>query len=376
MHTQFVYGMVFSVTKTTLPSPTKSKADVEWVKTPYPNLIRYKPSGNYFGRVRVNGKLIRRSLDTHVLTVAKLKLSDFLQDHRRLAVNKGQSVNGEAIIEMFKKEIEDDHNNKPRTKLYKQEVLTALKKSWPELYSTDIAKINQKDCNEWAARYGKEYSPTRYNGALGIVRRIFEIAVEHGYRVDNPAKVVDRRRVKPKELHLPSQAQFQEMAKHIETSGAGQARDCANLFRFLAFSGLRIDEARHVLWNDVDFEKGLLHARITKNGKDRWIPLNSSLRQLLEQMHAERAKESPDKTVMQVFECQKSIDRAAKLVGVKRITHHDLRHLFATRCIEAGVDIPTVSRWLGHQDGGALCMKTYGHLRDEHSQREAFKVTF
>ena len=115
---------------------------------------------------------------------------------------------------------------------------------------------------------------------------------------------------------------------------------------------------------------------LTKNGKDRWIPLNSSLRQLLEQMRAEQANESPDKTVMRVFECQKSIDRAAKLVGVKRITHHDLRHLFATRCIEAGVDIPTVSRWLGHQDGGALCMKTYGHLRDEHSQREALKVTF
>ena len=362
--------------KTTSPSPTKRKTDVVWVKTPYPNLIRYKPSGTYFGRVRVNGKLIRRSLDTHVLTVAKLKLSDFLQDHRRLAVNKGQSVNGEVIIEMFKKEIEDDHNNKPRTKLYKQEVLTALKKSWPELYSTDIAKLNQKDCNEWAARYGKEYSPTRYNGALGIVRRIFEIAIEQGYRVDNPAKFVDRRRVKPKELHLPSQTQFQDMATHIETSGAGQAKDCANLFRFLAFSGLRIDVARLILWNDIDFEKGLLHARITKNGKDRWIPLNSSLRQLLEQMRGERAKESRDKTVMQVFECQKSIDRAAKLVGVKRITHHDLRHLFATRCIEAGVDIPTVSRWLGHQDGGALCMKTYGHLRDEHSQREALKVTF
>jgi hypothetical protein len=29
---------------------------------------------------------------------------------------------------MLKKEIEDDHNNKPRTKLYKQEVFTALKK--------------------------------------------------------------------------------------------------------------------------------------------------------------------------------------------------------------------------------------------------------
>ena len=129
---------------------------MDWAKTPYPNLIRYKPGGNYFGRVRVNGKLIRRSLETHVLTVAKLILFDFLQDRRRLAINKGESVLGEVIIEMFRKEIEDNHNNKPRTKLYKREVLTALKKSWPELYSADIAKTSRKDCNEWAARYGKE----------------------------------------------------------------------------------------------------------------------------------------------------------------------------------------------------------------------------
>jgi integrase len=53
-----------------------------------------------------------------------------------------------------------------------------------------------------------------------------------------------------------------------------------------------------------------------------------------------------------------------------------LRHLFATRCIESGVDIPTVSRWLGHVDGGALAMKTYGHLRREHSAAMAQKVKF
>jgi integrase len=57
-------------------------------------------------------------------------------------------------------------------------------------------------------------------------------------------------------------------------------------------------------------------------------------------------------------------------------THHDLRHLFATRCIESGVDIPTVSRWLGHRDGGALAMRTYGHLGDEHSKSMAAKVSF
>jgi hypothetical protein len=52
---------------------------------------------------------------------------------------------------------------------------------------------------------------------------------------------------------------------------------------------------------------------------------------------------------------------------IPKLTHHDLRQLFATRCIEAGVDIPTVSRWLGHSDGGAPAMRVYGHIREQHS---------
>jgi hypothetical protein len=59
-----------------------------------------------------------------------------------------------------------------------------------------------------------------------------------------------------------------------------------------------------------------------------------------------------------------------------KFTHHDFRHFFATTCIESGVDIPTVSRWLGHKDGGALAMKRYGHLRQEHSLAMIKKVSF
>jgi integrase len=70
------------------------------------------------------------------------------------------------------------------------------------------------------------------------------------------------------------------------------------------------------------------------------------------------------------------MDSAAEKTKIARITHHDLRHLFATACIESGVDIPTVSRWLGHKDGGALAMRTYGHLRDEHSASVAKLVSF
>src|ERR1035437_4460325 len=46
-----------------------------WLKTPFANLVRYVPSGIYFSRIRVSGKLIRRSLKTNSLTVAKLRLS-------------------------------------------------------------------------------------------------------------------------------------------------------------------------------------------------------------------------------------------------------------------------------------------------------------
>jgi len=99
-------------------------------------------------------------------------------------------------------------------------------------------------------------------------------------------------------------------------------------------------------------------------------------RALFQRMRSDRAHESLEEKVFQVRECQKAIDRAARKVGMDRIVHHDLRHLFATICIESGVDVPTVSRWLGHKDGGVLAMRVYGHLRNEHSQIQAQKVSF
>ena len=37
----------------------------DWQKTPFVNLLRYKPSQVYFARLKVKGKLIRRSLTSH-----------------------------------------------------------------------------------------------------------------------------------------------------------------------------------------------------------------------------------------------------------------------------------------------------------------------
>jgi len=48
----------------------------EWQKTQFANLVHYVPSGIYFARIKVRGKLFRKSSKTGALTVAKLRLAD------------------------------------------------------------------------------------------------------------------------------------------------------------------------------------------------------------------------------------------------------------------------------------------------------------
>lgn len=153
------------------------------------------------------------------------------------------------------------------------------------------------------------------------------------------------------------------------------------MIRFLAFGGFRLSEAARVTWSDCDFKRGKILVRGdeetgTKNGSFRDVPMIPEMRQLLERLREARADEALHTAAMPLKTCQGLMNKAAIVVGMPRITHHDLRHLFATRCIESGVDIPTVSRWMGHKDGGALAMKVYGHLRDQHSVEMAKKVTF
>jgi integrase len=139
-------------------------------------------------------------------------------------------------------------------------------------------------------------------------------------------------------------------------------------------------EAAFVTWEDIDWQRKQILVRGnpetgTKNSEMRRVPILPDMEILLLRIKDKLGTAATGR-IMQVGECKRSLSRACKEVGIAMLTHHDLRHLFATRCIESGVDIPTVSRWLGHKYGGALAMKTYGHLRNEHSQAMAQKVKF
>lgn len=287
---------------------------------------------------------------------------------------------GEALEEYIKSR-RCDPTLKPSTQAYFDQRSKALYESWPGLKDLDIRRINKEDCQRWAGTFATEYAASTYNHTISLVKHAFETAMEHGVRHDNPAHGLKRQAQRPKKLTLPTRTQFEVFLTEIDQGGSGKSKPCADLVRFLAFSGARKGEAACVTWADIDFDKGTI--RIcgdpelrTKNNEFRTVPLLPEMRSLLCSLRAANSTASPEDPVMRFRECQKAMNRAAAIVGMNRITHHDLRHLFATRCIESGVDILTVSRWLGHKDGGALAMKTYGHLRDEHSQEMAQKVFF
>ena len=70
------------------------KSSRDWQKTQYANLVRYVPSGIYLARLRVAGKLIRRSLKTDGLSVAKLRLGDLDKQERQRAESTDAAARG------------------------------------------------------------------------------------------------------------------------------------------------------------------------------------------------------------------------------------------------------------------------------------------
>lgn len=116
-------------------------------------------------------------------------------------------------------------------------------------------------------------------------------------------------------------------------------------------TGMRKDEILGLRWADVDFVKGFV--RVTdaesKSGRERNILMNALVFETLRSMDrtAEYVFQNPD-TGKHLRQIDGSFRTALDRAGIKGFRIHDVRHTAASRMIEAGVDIVTVSRILGH----------------------------
>lgn len=243
---------------------------------------------------------------------------------------------------------------RPRTQEFYRDVFNIMLRAWPkaDVPTADI-------CADMVLTFAQSvahHCPSRWNTIVAALRYI----TPHGQKVP-------RRRLNIRQFTPPTQAQFAALLAECDRMPRTKA---GLVIRFLSFTGLRISEARALTWSNVAVDQIYVPAEVTKSGKARAVPLLPGLQEVLDRL---RALDSAG-YVLPRQNPRKAIEQASRRTFGVQWSFHCFRHLFATRCIESLVDLPTVARWLGHQDGGALLARTYFHLVDAHSQAMAAKV--
>ncbi len=333
----------------------------------------------YYALVKKGDKQFRRSLRTTDRKLAERRLSELRQQVGNLSIEEDPNVGFAELADRWIGTVQ--HSLKTSTVARRRRCIKALA---PFFRNLTVRNITRRHCERWLTERGGQIAAQTFAHELDTMRAVFNYAMNLGLILTSPAKDIRRRKIVSKLIQVPSREEFQRLVAAIRESDGragsqAQAREGADLVEFLAYSGCRLDEARNLRWQDVSFE----HKRVTitggekgtKNREIRTVPMTDALAQLLGRMHRERITQ-PSDLVFGIKSARKCIETACRRLGLPAYSHHDFRHFFATTCIEAGVDIPTVSRWLGHKDGGALAMRVYGHLRQEHSFSQIKLVTF
>ena len=145
-------------------------------------------------------------------------------------------------------------------------------------------------------------------------------------------------------------------------------------FTTLYAAGLRLSEAANLYPSDIDSQRMLINVQSGKGRKQRLVPLSPRLLKMLRQYWLEYQPTDllfPGKLPHKPYvgtSIQKAIKVSARKAKIsKTVTPHTLRHSYATGLLEAGVDILTISRLLGHSSFTTTMI--YLHCRRNHLLR-------
>ena len=323
-------------------------------------------------------------------------VAEYIRHHRSLAQRDEDRRTEKSRTEVERRGAVEEHDDAPKklTTVRKEELILALWASHIGNIALDrITKAHVTTYLEKILESGKK-KRTR-NIHLSILRNLLNHFADNGIiSHDLPTAGVKQLKHKTPKRAFLTTAQLdalveKALAKSDEKFISGRnAQQLADLLRLLAFTGARKMETLRLHWADVDFEKRQLHIGrdgMTKNREARTLDFNLDVETHLLGMRDRRAPDSPwifpspKRGSKEEHECWKNPHKiwysVRSAAGLDRIQLHDLRHYFASRCVMAGIDFMTIAAWLGHQDGGILVGKVYGHLADEHKQRMADKLT-
>ncbi|MCC7518282.1 MAG: site-specific integrase [Verrucomicrobiae bacterium] len=336
--------------------------------------------GRYYARLKKAGKDIWKSLKTSDRNIADARLLAFkakISSHTP-DPGKGKAPSfheaSQILLERAKNEV-----RRPRTWTTLKGSLSCAEQSF--LGPMQINRIVLHHVKDYLHRRVETCSGRTANHDLTAIRKVFKLAVEKGWRWDDPTQDIGQFPHKEKKVPVPSVDEIKSVLQAMRDGRMLiQSRKAADFVELLALSGLRLAEAQALAWEDIDLEKGTLTVCEGKGGKSRIVDLFPPLRAFVERLLA--GKERPAGAIFpgkgrQPYSPKRALESACKIAGVLRFSFHGLRHAWATELVKAGIDFGTIAKWAGHNDGGLLIAKRYGnHMRRDHMQMAAQKATF
>ena len=237
-----------------------------------------------------------------------------------------------------------------------------------------------------AKRQGAGMTGRTVNLEVTCFRNVMNRAVDDGWIRSLPTENLRPLKWNPRKRELVDSSQIQQLCEAaVKESRNGS--EFAGYIRCLAYTGARMSEALRLRWSDVEWNQRQITIGsdgLAKNHKARVVDFNPNLENQLKEMSARKA---PDSEWLFPSPQRGGADRAAKTfretlliarkaAGLPKFGFHDCRHFFISMCVMSGIDFMTIAKWVGHQDGGVLIGKVYGHLSNEHAQRQAQRVNF
>ena len=227
---------------------------------------------------------------------------------------------------------------------------------------------------------GEGLSANTVNLIIAVIQSSMKTAHYIGLTSEYKMNKIKRPRVQEKQISCFSPSE----QKMIEQAVLTDKRSKMIGILICLYTGLRVGELLAIEWTDIDFSKNELKvcktcydkgkSRITTTPKTissvRIIPIPKQLVPILKQLKKQSKSQyviSENGTYILIRSYQRSFELLLKRLGIAHQGFHSLRHTFATRALECGMDVKTLSEILGHKNA-TVTLNRYAHSLMDHKR--------
>jgi site-specific recombinase XerD len=226
----------------------------------------------------------------------------------------------------------------------------------------------------------EQRSPATVNRRIYALRKFFHWAIASGLAREDPTAVVKGVQSTPL---APRSLPKKDIARLLREAERDENKRNLAILQVLRHTGIRIGELAALRLSDVETSerKGRVIIRSGKGSRHRVVPLNADARKAINDYLDVRPKVSDD----HLFISQRGqglkeqaveliVGKYAQAAGLDNVTPHQLRHSFGKHALDAGVDLVTVSKLLGHTSLDTTARYTTPSERDLEKAAEKLEV--